>query len=241
MKEELQRISVIIPTYNEAENVGPLLEELTATLTGLDYQIIVVDDNSPDGTYQLVEDVSAKDPHIRGIRRSRKLGLASAVLEGFKTSDGEMVVMMDSDLSHRPQDLTSLLKGANNADIVIGSRYVEGGAITGWSPLRHLASRTAIWLSRAFLGLSIKDTTSGFVLFRREILETLVARMSPVGFKLLLEVLALSPQARVKEVPIIFVNRKKGKSKFGLAEVLTFLRLCLALRRHRKRTAAAPL
>lgn len=237
----MQSISVIIPTYNEAENVGALLAELTITLAGLEHQIIVVDDNSPDGTYQVVKEMSAKDPHVRGIRRSGKLGLASAVLEGFAASNGDLVVMMDSDLSHRPQDLTSLLEGARDADIVIGSRYVEGGAITGWSPLRHLASRTAIWLSRAFLGLSIRDTTSGFVLFRRGILDPLVVMISPVGFKLLLEVLALSPQARVKEVPITFVNRKKGKSKFGPAEVLTFLRLCLALRRQRKGTAAAPL
>ncbi len=234
VSREPQRISVIIPTYNEAENVRRLLEALALTLVEWDYQILVVDDSSPDGTFQLVEEMSRENSRIKGILRPGKLGLASAVLDGFQASDGDLVIMMDSDLSHRPQDLQALLEEIGDADIVIGSRYIEGGAIKGWTPLRYLASRVSIWLSRVLLGLSVKDTTSGFVLFKRHVLTPLASRMHPRGFKLLLEVLALCPDARVKEVPITFVNRERGKSKFGIYEVLVFLRLCLALRRHRR-------
>ena len=234
MKEELKRLSVIVPTYNEVENVGLLLEEICSILADWDYQIIVVDDNSPDGTYEVVERMSAANPRIQGIRRPGKLGLGSAVLEGFRASTGDLVAMMDSDLSHQPRDLEALLTAAKEADIIVGSRYVVGGHIQGWSPLRHLASRVATRLSRFILGLSVKDTLSGFAVFRRETLERIAPRLNPIGFKLLLEVLVRSPQAQVKEVPITFVNRSRGRSKFGSGEIFAFLRLCLALRRHRK-------
>ena len=137
MSRRSQRISIIIPTYNEAENVGRLLSELGSSLADKDYQILVVDDSSPDGTYRVVEEEAAQNSRVKGIKRPRKLGLASAVMEGFRVSDGDLVVMMDSDLSHRPQDLRALLEASEDADIVIGSRYVKGGSIVGWSPFRH--------------------------------------------------------------------------------------------------------
>jgi len=234
VNHSIHQISIIIPTYNERENIAPLIDALSQTLQGRSYDIVVVDDNSPDGTFEAVEEAALKDPRVRGIRRSGKLGLASAVMEGFCASIGDAVVMMDADFSHRPEDLPRLLESAADADIVIGSRYIPGGAIIGWSPLRHLASRTAIWLSRLILGLRVRDTSSGFALFKRQILDNAVPRLRPAGFKLLLEVLVLSPQARVIEVPIIFANRRAGKSKFGSGEVITFLRLCLDLRSRRR-------
>ncbi|MCZ6535021.1 MAG: polyprenol monophosphomannose synthase [Chloroflexi bacterium] len=239
MSQGSQRVSIIIPTYNEVENVGPLISELGSTLGDKDYQILVVDDSSPDGTYEAVEEIAAQNSRVQGIKRPGKLGLASAVLDGFRASDGDLVVMMDSDLSHRPQDLGALLEASEDADIVIGSRYVKGSSIIGLSPYRHLASRTSIWLSKVMLGLPFRDTTSGFAVFRREVLEPLASGMNPVGFKLLLEVLVMCPQARVKEVPITFVNRKRGKSKFGVREVLVFLRLCNTLRSHRRSVTAS--
>jgi len=232
-------ISIIIPTYNEAGNLEELLRELDSALTGLDFQVIVVDDSSPDGTFDLVQKVARQNPWVQGIKRPGKLGLASAIIEGFRASNGELVVMMDADLSHNPRDLLALVEASRDADIVVGSRYVEGGSIKGWSPLRHLASRSAIRLSRALLGLSVRDTTSGFAIFRREILEHIAPKLEALGFKLLLEVLALSPNARIKEVPITFVNRKRGKSKFGMSEIIVFLRLCMDLRRHRKAIIAS--
>ena len=116
---------------------------------------------------------------------------------------------------------------------------MKGSSVVGLSPIRHLASRTSNWLSRVMLGLPFRDTTSGFAVFRREVLEPLASGMNPVGFKLLLEVLVMCPQARVKEVPITFVNRKRGKSKFGVREVLVFLRLCNTLRSHRRSVTAS--
>jgi dolichol-phosphate mannosyltransferase len=230
----VRHISIIIPTYNERQNIVPLIDALGQTLQDRSYEIIVVDDNSPDGTYQAVQEVVAVNPLIKGIRRPGKLGLASAVMDGFRASTGDTIVMMDADFSHRPQDLPRLLAAASDADIVIGSRYIPGGGITGWSPLRHLASRTAIWLSKLILGLRVHDTSSGFALFKRKVLENAAPHLRPAGFKLMLEVLVLSPQARVVETPITFANRRAGKSKFGSSEVFTFLRLCLDLRRRRK-------
>lgn len=235
MSQEPQRISIIIPVYNEAENIGLLLKSLTVVLDERDYQIIVVDDNSPDGTHLIVQNTALGNRRIQGIQRPSKLGLASAVLEGFQASDGDIIVMMDADFSHRPQDLTYLVEEVSNADIVIGSRYIEGGSITGWSPFRHLASRTAIWLSKTLLGLTVKDTTSGFAIFKKEILNPIAPEINPIGFKLLLEVLVRSPSALIKESPITFVNRKKGKSKFGVGETIAFLQLLMELRRHQKK------
>ena len=126
MLEGLPKISVIVPTYNEVDNVEDLIEGLRSVLEGADFQIVVVDDNSPDGTYYAVKQIAERDPQVMPLLRPGKLGLASAVLHGFGASDGKLIVMMDSDLSHRPQDLPELLEAAKESDIVIGSRYVDG-------------------------------------------------------------------------------------------------------------------
>ena len=173
MNHGAPRVSIIIPTYNEVDNVRQLIRELHDALQGMDYQIVVVDDNSPDGTYYAVKHIAERDSRILLLWRPGKLGLASAVIHGFKASNGSLVVMMDSDLSHKPHDLRNLLLAAGCADIVIGSRYVRGGTIVGMSPYRQLASRTSIWVSRKILGLDVRDTTSGFAVFRREVLDSL--------------------------------------------------------------------
>lgn len=235
MPEGLPKISIIVPTYNEVDNVEDLIDGLRSVLEDVDYQIVVVDDNSPDGTYYAVKQIAERDSHIMPILRHEKLGLASAVLHGYKVSDGKLIVMMDSDLSHRPQDLPELLEAARESDIVIGSRYVDGGSIFGMSSYRKLASRVSIGISRMVLGLTYQDTTSGFAVFRRGVLDHVAPKLEPNGFKLLLEVLVKCPEAQVAEVPITFVNRRKGDSKFGAGEVFKFLRLCYDLRRHQGR------
>ena len=234
MNHGAPRVSIIIPTYNEVDNVRQLIRGLHDALQGMDYQIVVVDDNSPDGTYYAVKQIAERDSRILLLWRPGKLGLASAVLHGFKASNGSLVVMMDSDLSHRPHDLRNLLLAAGCADIVIGSRYVRGGSSVGMSTYRRLASRTSIWVSRKILGLDVRDTTSGFAVFRREVLDSLALNSESTGFKMLLEVLVNRPKARIKEVPITFVNRRRGKSKFGVGEVVQFLRLVYLLRRNQK-------
>jgi dolichol-phosphate mannosyltransferase len=194
------------------------------------YEIIVVDDNSPDGTDQAIEEIAAQDRHIRLLKRQGKLGLGSAVLDGVRASQGEYIIMMDADLSHQPEDLKKLIDAAESSNIVIGSRYVDGGEIKGWTLRRKIVSKGAVLLSRWLLTLPMKDTTSGFALFRRKLLEELDEKLDPKGFKFLLEILVKSPQAKVTEVPITFINRLKGRSKFGFNEVVDFIRLCYNLR-----------
>ena len=233
MLEGLPKISVIVPTYNEVDNVEDLIVGLRAVLKDADYEVVVVDDNSPDGTYYAVKQIAERDPRILPILRQEKLGLASAIVHGYKASEGKIIVMMDSDLSHRPEDLPALLEAVKGSDIVIGSRYVEGGSVYGMSAYRKLASRVSIRISKMMLGLPYEDTTSGFAVFRRGVLEFVEPKLEPAGFKLLLEVLAKCPEAQVAEEPITFVNRRLGKSKFGAGEVFKFLRLCYRLRRGR--------
>jgi len=219
-----------VPTYNERDNIEPLIGRISQALKDERYEVIVVDDNSPDGTAQTVAEIAARDRHVRLLKRQGKLGLGSAVLDGVRASQGNYIVMMDADLSHQPEDLRKLIDVAERSDIVIGSRYVDGGEIKGWTLRRKIISKGAVLLSRWLLALPVKDTTSGFALFRRELLMELEEKLNSQGFKLLLEVLVKSPQSRVTEVPITFVNRTKGRSKFGFNEVINFIRLCYGLR-----------
>ncbi|MQF65314.1 polyprenol monophosphomannose synthase [SAR202 cluster bacterium AC-409-J13_OGT_754m] len=229
MTQNTYHISIIIPTYNEAQNIEILISELTNTLTHSDYQILIIDDNSPDHTYDIVKAISMKKPNIYPIHRHRKMGLSSAILDGFHKSSGSLIVIMDSDLSHQPSDLLPMLEAAANADIVIGSRYTKGGKIIGWSFVRHIASRTANWLSKTLIVTGVNDTTSGFAIFKRATLESVSPLIKAKGFKFLLEVLAYSPNPKVIEIPITFANRTKGTSKFNIKEILLFLRLCFWL------------
>ena len=235
MVEGLPKISIIVPTFNEVDNIEDLIVGLRAALRDMDYQVVVVDDNSPDGTYYAVKQIAERDSHVMPLLRQSKQGLASAIVHGYRESDGKIIVMMDSDLSHRPQDLPALLEAVKDTDIVIGSRYVDGGSIFGMSPYRKLASRVSIGISRMMLGLPYEDTTSGFAVFRRGVLDYVAPKLEPAGFKLLLEVLVKCPEAQVKEAPITFVNRRKGQSKFGPGEVFKFLRMCFRLRQQRER------
>lgn len=226
------QISIIIPTYNERENIPELIEGIDDTLDGKwTYEIIVVDDNSPDGTAGAVRRLADRYPTVRLLQRPHKSGLASAVAVGFSVAKGDHWVMMDGDLSHRPEDLPELLEGLSRSDIVIGSRYVEGGRILGWPFHRKAASRMASAFGRLLLGLSVRDVTSGFVALRQEAIAPLLPSLEPKGFKLLLEILVRARAARVLEVPITFVERRHGRSKFAGGEVIAFLSLCLQLRR----------
>ena len=228
---EKVQVSIVVPTYNERENIPILCEELRKTLASRwTYEIIVVDDNSPDGTGEVVRQLAQVDPAVRLLERPGKLGLGSAVVDGFQMANGDYWVMMDADLSHRPQDLLGLLDGLADADIVVGSRYIDGGGVMNWPLHRRIVSRGASAVGRLMVGLDISDTTSGFGAFRRVALEPILSSLNPKGFKLLLEILAKSRGAVVTEVPITFVDRRYGASKFTTKEVLMFLRLCSELR-----------
>ena len=229
-------VSIVVPTYNERANVAPLAKGVFEALAdAYDTQLIFVDDNSPDGTADAIEALRREEPRVELLRRPGKLGLGSAVRDGFGLARGAYWVMMDADLSHQPGYLPAMLAALQEANIVVGSRYVPGGGVESWPFHRRLASRVANGVGRLVVGLPTRDLTSGFAAFRREALEPLLPSLHPRGFKLLLEVLARSRGSRVLEVPIQFVDRRYGRSKFSVWEMLTYLRLCLALRRERSR------
>jgi dolichol-phosphate mannosyltransferase len=227
-------VSLIIPTWNERENIIALLEAVRLALNGAEFEVVVVDDASPDGTGAAVSEAARQHSTVRLVQRRGKLGLSSAVLEGVAQSTGDIVVMMDADFSHDPALLPQLVKHIQSgSDLVIGSRYVAGGRIQGWSFHRRIGSVVLSRFARTVFRLSVQDPLSGFAAFRREVLEGLSTRFSQRGFKLLLEVLATRPSLRVSEVPITFTDRRRGTSKLGLAEIREFVLLCYRLVRWR--------
>jgi dolichol-phosphate mannosyltransferase len=227
-------VSVIVPTSNERDNIGSLLAAVRKALDDADFEVLVVDDASSDGTREAVSEDAQQHPNVRLIQRGRKLGLSSAVLEGAAQSAGSIVVMMDADFSHDPTLLPLLVKQVRSgSDVVIGSRNVRGARLVGWPFHRRIGSVLMTRFVRSVFRLRVRDPLSGFVAFRREVLEKLPTRFSARGFKLLLEVLTTQPSLRVSEVPITFADRTHGASKFGLGEIREFVLLCYRLLRWR--------
>lgn len=226
-------LSIIVPTYNERENIGPLLEGLSRSIGGLNYRVVFVDDSSPDGTAEVIRSLSSKYP-VDLVVRPKKLGLGSAVLEGIKRTDSPFIIVMDADLQHDPKLVATMLERlVAGCDIVVASRKIPGGAIVGWSPTRKLVSEAATWLAHLFVPKSrrVHDPLSGFFGFRRQIMRDV--RLEPKGFKLLLEILVKAQYSSVCEVPLVFRGRKLGKSKLNLKEYLLFVQLLLGLARYK--------
>jgi dolichol-phosphate mannosyltransferase len=229
------RSLVIIPTYNERDNLPTLAGAVLAIDPALD--ILVVDDASPDGTGTLAEQMAAETGRVHVLHRSGKQGLGTAYVAGFRRAlaDGyERVVQMDADFSHRPEDLPRLLAAAETADVVIGSRNVPGGRAVGWSPLRHAISRGGSLYTRLLLGLPVRDCTSGFKCFRREALARLpLSRLHASGYGFQVEVNYLCHRAgcRIVEVPILFPDRRAGRSKMSGRIVVEATGLVWQLRR----------
>jgi dolichol-phosphate mannosyltransferase len=216
-------LSVIIPTYNERGAIPELLDRLTAAFDhgGLDAEVVIVDDASPDGTADLAEDLADRYP-VRVLRRPGKLGLASAVLDGLKMARGDLIAVMDADLSHPPEALVPMVAAIerDGADLVVGSRYVPSGGMEDWPWSRQLVSKIANMLT---CGLTaVHDATSGFFIVRRAALEGVP--LNPIGFKIGLEVIARARYQRCVEVPYVFTDRKQGFSKFTSREVFSFLK-----------------
>jgi dolichol-phosphate mannosyltransferase len=218
---------VVLPTYDEAENVEVMLAALGRVLDreGIDGRVLVVDDGSPDGTADLAQAAATRDPRIRVLRRARKEGIGPAYRAGFAVALAEgaaRVVEMDCDFSHDPERLPALLAAAEHADLVLGSRYVPGGGVARWGPLRRAISRGGCWYARRVLGVDVRDLTGGFKVFRREVLEALpLDRVSAAGYGFQVEMTyrALRAGFRVVEVPITFTERTRGSSKMSHAIV----------------------
>ncbi len=212
-------ISVLIPSYNEKENIRPLIEALSAALPA-EHEIIVIDDNSPDGTGEEVRALG-KRYKVRLLERPGKMGLTSAITDGLAVSKGERILVMDADLSHPPEVAPLLLERLKSCDLAVGSRLIEGGRVERWPLHRRMISKAADSLARLILGVSITDPLSGFFAIRRQIMGR--TRFRTKGYKLLLNVLADNPGIKVCEVPYVFRDRHAGKTKLGGGEVFGYV------------------
>lgn len=220
-----------MPTYNERDNIICLIEGVFKALSGIEFEIVVVDDGSPDGTAEVCDHIAINHPNVRVIRRSNKKGLASAVIDGIIAAESEVVAVMDADMQHPQSALPRLLEMLNDGyDIAIGSRYIEGGTIVGWSLWRRSVSIGAIRIAHALLPKSrkIKDPMSGFFMLRRDSLEGIDFDL--LGFKIMLELLVKAKYDRIAEVPYTFSSRHNGNSKLSWNEYVNFLRLIWKLR-----------
>jgi dolichol-phosphate mannosyltransferase len=216
------RATVCLPTYDERENIEPMVAALLERL-GPDDSVLVIDDGSPDGTGEIADRLAAEEPRVAVLHRPHKEGLGPAYLAGFRRAlaDGaELILEMDCDFSHDPGDVPRLVAAAAEADLVLGSRYADGGRIENWGPLRRFVSRAGSLYAQALLAAPVDDLTGGFKCYRREVLERIdLDAISSRGYAFQVETTfrALRAGFRVVEVPITFVDRKAGTSKMSPA------------------------
>lgn len=223
MSTSLGTISIVIPTYKEVSNIESLLKRLDAIRKFFsDFQVLIMDDNSQDGTEELVKSLGLSWAHI--VVRHSNRGLSPAVIDGLKLAKNDLIVVMDADLSHPPEVIPEMANQlvSNNADFVVGSRYIAGGKIDQeWSWARHINSQVATALARPFT--NVKDPMSGFFALKRQMF--LAAKdLNPIGYKIGLELLVKTKANKVTEVPITFADRVKGESKLNLKEQLNYIR-----------------
>jgi dolichol-phosphate mannosyltransferase len=215
----MEKALVIIPTYNERNNVERLLQ----AVMGVDerIEVLIVDDNSPDGTGELADKIAASNPRVHVMHRKGKLGLGSAYRDGFRYAlecDYEIVFEMDADFSHDPRYLPDFLEAIKDNDLVLGSRYISGVNVVNWPMRRLMLSYGASYYTRAITGMPIKDPTGGFKCFRRRVLESLdLNRIQSDGYSFQIEVSfkVWRKKFRIKEIPIVFVDRHSGTSKMN--------------------------
>jgi dolichol-phosphate mannosyltransferase len=211
---------LVIPTYNEADNVEPLVEAVLAQLPE-QRTVLIVDDGSPDGTGEIADRIAAEREDVRVLHRKTKEGLGPAYVAGFRealANGAEVICQMDADFSHDPVDIPRLLAALEHADLALGSRYAPGGGIERWGPLRRFISKGGSAYARALLGVSVKDLTGGFKVFRREVLERIdIGSIPSLGYAFQVETTyrAIRAGFRVVEVPILFHDRRVGESKMS--------------------------
>jgi dolichol-phosphate mannosyltransferase len=230
---------VFLPTYNEAENLEAIVRATTAELEQAvpgDWRLLVVDDASPDGTGVIADRLAEELPGVEVLHREGKEGLGAAYLAGFKHAlkrDAERVIVMDADFSHDPRHLPAMIAAAREADLVLGSRYVAGGEITNWPPLRRVLSRSGSLYARLMLGVKVRDLTTGFRCVHRRVIEEVepaTLRSQGYVFNIELTYRALLAGFSVKEIPIRFQDRQEGESKMSLSIAIEALRLVPKLR-----------
>jgi dolichol-phosphate mannosyltransferase len=237
-------VLIIVPTYNERENLRVLVPQLRQTVPGAD--VLIVDDNSPDGTGALAEDFAAADRAVRVIHRTAKDGLGRAYVAGFtwglQQGYGQLI-QMDADLSHDPRHLPALLHAAKTHDLVIGSRYVPGGGTINWGLGRRLLSRGGSLYARTILGLPLRDLTGGFKCWRRHVLEDIdlpSVRSNGYSFQIEMTYRAVRRGHLVTEVPIVFADRVEGQSKMSKKIILEAMGMVWRLQVNARAVAATP-
>lgn len=223
-------LCVVVPTYNEVDNVNEVVTRLASCLDGIAWEVIFVDDDSPDGTADAVRNLAIRHPQVRCLHRIGRRGLASACIEGMLATAAPYIAVMDGDLQHDESLLPRMLESlkAEDIDVVVGSRYVEGGSTGSWESSRIAKSRLATRLSRLLLRVELADPMSGFFMIRREAVAGSVRNLSGLGFKILLDLLASSPRPlRFFELPYEFRERRFGESKLDSAVAWEFVMMLL--------------
>lgn len=215
--------SVIIPTYNERENIEELLLEISKVLENIDYEIVLVDDDSPDRTWELAEELS-NEYKMKVVRRKDEKDLSKSVVRGFEESKGDKIAVIDADLQHPPEKLKEIYHSLENNDIAVASRKVGPGGVEEWPWYRRLVSKVAELLSYFLLSQSrrVKDPLSGFFGLKRKVIKEAV--LEPEGYKILLEILARGNYDEIEEIPYTFRNRDRGSSSLGFTQYLKFLK-----------------
>ena len=220
----MTRVAVCLPTYNEAENVALMLDAVLGVFdeNGIDGRILVIDDASPDGTAEIVDERARTEPRVAVLRRAQKEGLGLAYRDGFRqvVDDGaETIVQMDCDFSHDPAVIPAMLDALGEADLVLGSRYVRGGGVVGWPLVRQAISKGGCLYARLVLGIPVRDLTGGFKAWRSGVVEYLLGRSIDArgyGFQIQMTYEAILAGYRVREIPIVFRERVRGESKMSV-------------------------
>jgi dolichol-phosphate mannosyltransferase len=229
------QLSVVVPTFNERDNVTTLFRRLETALTGIAWEVVFVDDNSPDGTWDVVRGLARQDSRVRCIRRIGRRGLSGACIEGILASSAPCAAVIDADLQHDETQLPKMLAllQTDTIDLVVGSRYIEGGSADSFNKQRAGASQLATEVARRVLRVEIADPMSGFFMIRRDRFEQLAPQLSTQGFKILLDIVATAKgELRIQEIPYSFGARLHGESKLDSMVALDFLGLVLAKLTH---------
>ncbi len=232
------KLAIVIPTYNEKETLPSLIEDLVSEVKKIveKFFIIIMDDASPDGTGQIADELNKKFGNITVVHRRSKLGLGSAYKEGFKIAlekfEPDLIVQMDADHSHDPKEIPQMIQGIQGYDYGIASRHVSGSCIVGWDTYRKILHSTAGAIAVICGGIKISDPTSGFRIFRKDVLKTIkFSQIKSTGFAFQIELLYYLEKMGFSgiELPTRFVNRKEGKSKMGIKESIQFTNTCISL------------
>ena len=230
MLQDNPKLSIILPTYNESQNIVSIIELIRENIPkGIHTETIVVDDNSPDGTGKIVDEYVSNikkiaENTINVIHRKTKNGLSSAILNGIQNAKGETIVVMDSDFSHPPQIIPKMIEVFKqyHCDLVVASRYMTGGNIQGWPTKRRLMSKIATLIAKKGLGVKTKDPMSGFFAFKKNVINGL--NFDALGYKILLEILVKTKGINIKEIPYTFENRKLGSSKLDISTIIDYFK-----------------